>query len=293
MHTNPRGTRRSFLTAAMCATLASAAGLSSAAASARRPVFAIVPYLPARRLVSLYSPLLPIFEAALGQAVDIASAPGYPQHLERMRAGEYAIVADSLILARIAQREHGHVPIARTLAPLEPLLVVPVASAVIGQNDLGSIKGGAIAVTDRTAALAVIGLRYLRDRNLMPGRDFRVVVSGSHANSLHRLLAGEVAAAIVSRTTLTQVDAGLTAKVRVLTALPTGLAAVVYHVAPRLAAQASALSRALIDFAGQPAGQAFIAELGHQGLAPATAAEMQALDPLVVELYRQMREADS
>jgi len=284
MQADQRWTRRGFLAAALTA---SAAGLLPAVASARaRPVFAVVPYLPTRRLVELYAPLLPVFSARLGQPVDIASAPDYTEHLRRMRAGDYDIVADSLIFARIAQREHGHVPIARTLAPLEPLLVVPVASALTGPHD---IKGRALAVTDRTAALAVIGLRHLRDRNLVPERDFRLLVSNSHANSLHRLLAGEVAAAIVSRTALTQVAADLAAKVRVLAPLPTGLSAVVYHVAPRLAAQAPALSAALIDFAGQPAGQAFVAALGHQGLVPATAAEMQALDPLVVELYYQQR----
>lgn len=285
METHPRWMRREFLAAALGAC---AAGLLPIVASARaRPVFAIIPYLPARRLVELYAPLLPVFSARLGQSVDITSAPDYTEHLRRMRAGDYDIVADSLILARIAQREHGHVPIARTLAPLEPLLVVPVASAMIGLPD---IKGRAVVVTDRTAALSVIGLRHLRDRNLVPGGDFRIVVSGSHANSLHRLLAGEAAAAIVSRTALTQVAPDLTAKVRVLATLPTGLSAVVYHVAPRLAAQAPALSAALIDFAGQPAGQSFITTLGHQRLVPVTPVEMQALDPLVVELYRQMRD---
>lgn len=286
MHANPRWTRRGFLTAASVAAVA--AGLLPAAA-AGRPVFAIVPYLPARRLVGLYAPLLPVFEAALGQAVEIASAPNYSEHLGRMRAGAYDIVADSLLLARIAQREHGHVPIARTLAPLEPLLVVSAAHPMTGSD---AIRGGAVAVTDRTAALAVIGLRHLRDRNLVPGRDFRVVVTGSHANSLHRLLAGEVAAAIISVTTLKQVEAALATRVRVLEKLPVGLSAVVYHVAPRLAARAPTLSRALIDFAGQPAGRTFVAELGHQGLVPATDAEMKTLDPLVVELYRQMLEND-
>lgn len=284
VNANRRWTRRGFL----AATTLAAAGLLPAAASTRaRLVFAVVPYLPARRLVELYAPLLPVFSAKLGQPVDIASAPDYTEHLRRMRAGDYDIVADSLILSRIAQREHGHVPVGRTRAPLEPLLVVPAASPLAGMD---GIRGGTVAVTDRTAALAVIGLRHLRDRNLVPGRDFRIQVSTSHANSLHRLLAGEVVAAIVSHTTLKQVDASLTARVRVLAPLATGISAVVYHVAPRLAAQAPLLTAALTDFAGQPAGQAFVTALGHQGLVPVTAAEMQALDPLVVELYRQMHD---
>lgn len=255
-----------------------------------RQVFAVVPYLPARRLMSLYAPLTPAFEAALGQPVEIASAPDYPQHLQRLRTGEYDIVADSLFIARIAQREHGHIPIARTRTPLEPLLVTP-NNAHIGS--ISALKGATLIVTDRSAALAVIGLRHLRDRGLVPGQDFQVLVSGSHANSLHRMLAGEATAAIVSRTTLKQVDADLAARVRILDRLATGLAAVVYHVAPHLAPRAAELSRTLIDFAEKrPEGRAFIAALGHEGLLPVRDAEMKALDPLVAEFYRQTAARD-
>lgn len=279
--------RRRFLTSTLA--IAAAAWFPEVVRAAARPVFGIVPYLPARRLVGLYAPLLPLVEGVLGQSVELTSAPNYAEHLARMRAGSYDIVADSMILARIAQRELGHVPLARTLAPLEPVLAVRADS---GPTSLRGFKWGevSIAVTDRTAALTVIGLRLLRDENRIPGRDYRLVVTDSHANSLQRLIAGEVEAAILSRTTLAQVDAALAAKARVLMPLGRGLAAVIYHVAPRLADKAPALSRALLDFAAQPAGQSFIAALGHQGLVPVTEAEMKALDPLVTELYRQMRE---
>ncbi len=281
--------RRKFLGAA--GALGFALGLPSRGALGAgppgRPVFAVVPYLPARRLAELYASLVPVFSGVLGKEVDFASAPNYGEHLRRMRAGEYDIVADSMILARIAERELGHRPLARTVAPLEPLLAVSVRDGIARLADL---KGKVIAVTDRTAALSVIGLHHLRERGFVPGRDLRVIVTGSHANSLHRLLAGEAAAAIISRTTLKQVDAALAAQVRELQRLPTGLSAVIYHAAPRLATQAPALSRALLEFAKTPAGQVFLDALGHQGLRPVSAREMAALDPLVVELYRQQAE---
>jgi len=285
---NERGAwRRRFLTETLA--LAASAALPAPAQTRAQRVFGIVPYLPARRLVGLYAPLKPVFESVLGQEVELSSAPNYAEHLARLRAGRYDIVADALIHARLAQRELGHLPLARTLAPLEPLLVVRKDAPA---KTLQALKWGAIAlaVTDRSASLAVIGLRYLRDHGWTAGRDFRLVVTGTHANSLQRLLAGDVEAAIVSRTTLAQVDASLASRVRALAPLGRGLSAVVYHVAPRLASQATALARALLDFAATPDGQAFIAALGHQGLAPASPEEMQALDPLVVELYRQMRE---
>lgn len=279
--------RRHFLRAGLATALLFATQRGVIASSTRnRLAFAVIPYLPARRLVALYAPLIPVIEATLGKPVDIVSAPDYAQHLERMRSGAYDIVADSMLLARIAQREHGFLPIARTKTPLEPILVVPSDSHRIS---LATLKGKTIAVTDRHAALAVIGLRYLRDHGLVPERDFRIVVTHSHANSLHRLLLGETAAAIVSRTTLKQVDAGLAGQVRVLETLPVGLAAVIYHVAPHLAPFAATLAAQLIGFAASsPAGPAFIAALGHEGLLPVKEAEMKALDPLVVEYYRQI-----
>jgi len=52
------------------------------------------------------------------------------------------------------------------------------------------------------------------------------------------------------------------------------------------------LGRRLIEFAStDPAGQAFIESLGHQGLLP-VGRELQQVDPLVVEFYRQMNHAD-
>lgn len=286
MKTDFSATRRRLLAGA--ATIA-ATGSWSGIVRAATPhvVFGIVPYLPARRLVALYAPLLPVFEGVLGQKPEITSAPNYLEHLARMRAGAYDIVADSMIHARLAQRELGHVPIARTRTPLEPVLVVRADSGLTGLDGF-SWGALAIATTDRTASLAVIGLRYLRDLGRVAGRDFRLVVTGSHANSLQRLIAGEVEAAIVSRTTLAQVDAALAAMARVLMPLGHGLAAVIYHVAPRLADKAPALSRALLEFAGQSAGLEFIAALNHRGLVPVSEAEMQAIDPLVTELYRQM-----
>jgi ABC-type phosphate/phosphonate transport system substrate-binding protein len=170
---------------------------------------------------------------------------------------------------------------------------VLVTPAQGGLRNLEALDGQAVCVTDRIAALSILGLRYLRDRGLEPGQRLRVIVSGSHANSLHRMLAGDAAAAIVSRTTLKQVEPDLAQRVRVLQVLPTGLAAVVYHVSPRLAAQAPALSKALLEFANRtPEGRIFIDALGHQGLLPATPAELQSLDPMVVEFYRQLSVTD-
>ena len=281
---SPAVLRRRLVLGSACAALTAALGRTAQAAD--RLDFGVVPYLPARRLVAYYAPILPVISRSLGRQADFSIASSYPQHLARLRAHAFDVVADSLFIARIAQRELGHVPVARTRARLEPLLVVP---AEHGATHLATLAGQNICVTDRSAALSIIGLRYLRDHGLDPEAQVHIIVSGSHTNSLHRMLAGEAAAAIVSRTTLKQAEPELAHRVRVLEVLPAALSAVVYHVAPHLAAQGPALGRALIEFANHSAeGRSFIDALGHEGLLPVTPAELASLDPMVVEFYRQL-----
>ena len=245
--------------------------------------FGIVPYLPAQRLVALYAPLAAVVQSVLERRVDLSSARHYTAHVQRLREGAYDVVADSLFLARLAQRELGHIPLVRTQVPLEPLLVVARDGAV---HDVAQLRGRAIAATDRLAALTVLGTRGLRDAGLVVDRDYNLIISGSHANSLHRVIVGDAAAAIVSATTLKQVDPLLVQRVRVLMPLPKGLSAVVYHAAPRWRARAAALTQAMLAFAQTEQGQGFIRALGHGGLVPATEDELRTLDPFVVEYYR-------
>ncbi len=247
--------------------------------------FGIVPYLTARRLATLYEPVREFFEHELAQPVRLLSAPDYATHLDRLRAQEYDLVADSLPIARLAQRELGYIPLARTAVPLQPVLVVAAESPI---KKLADLRHKTIVVSDRIAALTIVGLRFLRDNGLQPNKDVAVRVAGSHANAIQRVLAGEAAAAIVSHTTLKQIEPALASRVKVMLELPQALSAVVYAASPKLAAKAKSLGQNLINFATQdPSGKTFIESLGHRGLLP-VGNEMAQVDALVVEFYRQL-----
>ncbi|MCK6390383.1 MAG: phosphate/phosphite/phosphonate ABC transporter substrate-binding protein [Azonexus sp.] len=251
--------------------------------------FGVVPYLTARRLATLYEPARACFERLVAHPVQISSAPDYAAHLERLRSHEYDLVADSLPLARLAQREHGYLPLARTRVPLQPILVVAADSPL---KTVDQLRGGAIAVSDRLAALTLIGLRFLRDNNLRPNSDVTIKVAGSHVNAIQRVMTGDVMAAVISRTTLKQIDPQLAGKVRLLRELPQALSAVVYAASPAFAAQFDALKQGLLSFAEtDPDGRAFIANLGHQGLLP-VGRELAEVDGLVAEFYRQLTYAE-
>jgi phosphonate transport system substrate-binding protein len=127
---------------------------------------------------------------------------------------------------------------------------------------------------------------------LQPGKDVTVRIAGNHVNAVQRMLAGEAAAAIVTRTSLKQMEPALAARVKIVLDLPKALSPVVFSVAPALADKAPALGRRLIEFVSvDPVGKAFIESLAFLGLAP-VGRELEQADPLVVEFYRQLGQAD-
>jgi len=269
----------------LAAALVASAALPLRAQSPATPLrFGVVPYLPARRLAVLFEPVRAFFERQLQTPVQFHLAPDYAAHLDMLRRHDYDLTADALIFSRIAQRQFGYLPLARTQAPLQPVLVTRRTGAQA--PGLNALRGQTVAVSDGLATLTVIGTLYLRDNGLRPGTEVRIRIAGSHANAMQLVLLGQAQAAVVSLTALRQADPAVVAQLQVIRELPAALSAVVYLLSPKLAHLAPTLAPALLNFANQhPAGRAFIEPLGHQGLLP-VGAELAQVDPLVVEFYR-------
>lgn len=278
------GPMRAFLKLFMSLLLALA---GSAHAAGERPLtLAVVPYLSARAIVQLYRPLQDHLERTLQRPVRLVSAPDYLTYLDKTAKREYDVVATSPAFGRLAQVETGYVPLLRAQNSLEVLLVTLKDSPV---QDVASLRGQTIATTDALATLTLAGQRALKERGLVPGRDVTVRATNSHANSLAAVQRGDAMAAISSSTTLRQIPAAAAEQLRVITVLST-TTPLMYMASPVLApAEVEALRRTMMEFANAtPAGQKFVAELGHGGLAPLSARDMASLDPLVTDLKAQL-----
>lgn len=260
---------------------------SGAHAAGERPLtLAVVPYLSARAIVQLYRPLQEHLERALQRPVRLVSAPDYLTYLDKTAKREYDVVATSPAFGRLAQVETGYVPLLRAQNSLEVLLVTLKDSPV---QDVAGLRGQTIATTDALATLTLAGQRALKERGLVPGRDVTVRATNSHANSLAAMQRGDAMAAISSSTTLRQIPPAAAEQLRVLAVLST-TTPLMYMASPALApSEVEALRRTMMEFANAtPAGQKFVAELGHGGLAPLTARDMASLDPLVADLKTQL-----
>lgn len=244
-------------------------------------VLGVVPYLSARKLAELYEPMRVQLQRSLGAPVGLESAPDYQSYLERTREGRYDIIATSPYFGRLAQLEHGYVPLARPLTNLEPLLV----TRMDGPKELEALRGKVISTSDKLANLTLSAHRYLAQNGLEPGRDVTIRPAGSHANSVQALLNGESDAAIISVTAMRQLHPVTTARVRIMKRLPQ-TTPLLYLAHKRLGqARISHLRAQLLQFANQTEeGKQFSKELGHDGLKDIAPADMKALDPYVQDL---------
>jgi phosphonate transport system substrate-binding protein len=247
-------------------------------------VLGIVPYLSARRLVQLYDPVRKHLTDALQRTVLIESAADYEVFQRRTAAGQYDFTADSPYLARLAQLDHGFVPLARPLTMLEPLIVTRVD---VGIRSVAELRGRTISSTDRLATLTLAGMRYLVSQGLKPGVDVSVRTTSSHANSIATLMDGQSAAAIISVSALKQIGNHIEQHLRILAHMePT--TPLLYMAHPRLGpALTTQLRNTMMQFANGPGpGAQFVEALGHKGLQAVTTKDMLALDGGVLEVRR-------
>lgn len=246
--------------------------------------FGMVPYMPIQQMVRLYEPLTRGFEQALQRPCRLASATDFDQFLERARKGDFDIVGASPHVLRILQKEEGFEPLARSTAPLEPLVMVPKGSTV---TDVAALRGQRVLVADLLAVHVLIALRAVRDLGVNPAKDLNLVVAGNQRNAITRMLKGEASAAVASASTLATLPPELAQSVTILLRAPKGLTPMGFLAHPRLKGQAAQLRETILQTAQTPQGRELLKAAQQDSYVALSAADLTSQDGVVTEFYRQ------
>ena len=262
----------------------SAQAQTGSGAGATALQFGMVPYMPIQQMVRLYEPLTRGFEQALQRPCRLASATDFDQFLERARKGDFDIVGASPHVLRILQKEEGFEPLARSTAPLEPLVMVPKGSTV---TDVAALRGQRVLVADLLAVHVLIALRAVRDLGVNPAKDLNLVVAGNQRNAITRMLKGEASAAVASASTLATLPPELAQSVTILLRAPKGLTPMGFLAHSRLKAQAAQLREAILQTAQTPQGRELLKAAQQDSYVALSAADLTSQDGVVTEFYRQ------
>lgn len=266
-------TRRDLLTALLAGFLLRRLGQQPAHAQDTLRV-GVLPVMSARASLEAFQPLLDYLSRVRRQRPELLTTPNFQGLYRRIREGLFDVALVPPHVARLAQADLGWQPLARCTPDHRSLLLVPEQG---GPTEPEGLRGGVIAVLDRSALVVLIALEALRQRGLQEGRDFSLLETRSYESSRLAVAQGR-AQAFVSRS---QGFFNEAQRDRFRTLLDAGpLPGYVFIAAPRLSPVARYhLGQDLLSFAATPEAAPLLARLGYQSLTAAGEESMQLLDP--------------
>lgn len=252
-----------------------AAGLVHAQPSGSLTI-GVLPNVSARILFASYQPLREHFERALGQKVEITTAPDFRAFSERTFKGEYDMVVIAPNLGRVAQLDAGW----ELLAVYEPRIPALAVAAIENTDNAPSqIRGKALAMANPQSLVALVALEWLRSQGLQAGVDFRTVLTANDDSLGTVLRSGEAPLAIMSRGELRAKPPEMQARLRVVHEIAQ-VPGFFVMANPRLeAAQRRRLKSLVLGFPATDDGKRFLGLAGFTGIREAAEADLRFLDP--------------
>lgn len=248
----------------------------------------IVPYMSTGMLLRTHAALAQSLESSLQRPVNLRTAPDYKSFFQRLRAGDYDIAITPPHYGWLAIRDHGFQPL---LVHRDPIRGILVSAADQPVKNIADLRGASIAVTDRSALMAILGAQTLADEGLVENRDYQFVSAVSHSSAIHNAITGKTRAALVNAISLVLSPPEIRQRTQVwrdLAVFPGQF----YIAHARLGEDYKAVIAALQAFERSPAGQEFFTSTAQGGFRALTADDRKTLERALPETRRQLREAD-
>lgn len=281
------------LTLFFCAlTLAIGLTLPQRAMAAEEPertalTIGIVPYMSTGMLLRTHTGLARSLEQSLQRPVTLRTAPDYQIFFQRLRAGDYDIAITPPHYGWLAIRDHGFQPLLVHRDPIRGILVSAASQPI---SKIADLRGTSIAVTDRSALMAILGALTLAEEGLVENRDYQFIKAVSHSSAIHNAITGKTRAALVNSTSLTLAPADIRERTLIwgeLAVFPGQF----YIAHPRLGERdTKAVLAALLAFETEAAGQAFFTNSGLGGFRPINAEDRKTLERALPETRRLLHD---
>jgi diguanylate cyclase (GGDEF)-like protein len=165
-------------------------------AQAQAPLeMGLLPNISARTLLSQYQPMREYLAHVLQRPVHLSTAPDWTVFHSRVAAIEYDLVATAPHMARLAQLDHGWMPLLQMLPDIKAMLVFAGARPMTAITDL---RGKTLVLSNPLSLVALRGLRWLADNGLQRDKDFKTISTPTDDSVGNLLGRGDALAAVVS-----------------------------------------------------------------------------------------------
>jgi phosphonate transport system substrate-binding protein len=266
--------------------LAAVSGVAGGAATAQERTLelGVLPNVSARLLLAQYQPMREFLARRLGCAVQVSTAPNWTSFFQRTAAHEYDLVVTAANMARVGELDSGLVPLMAYQPAIKGLIVMDKSRPLATISEL---RGKTLALSNPQSLVTLRGMQWLAEQGLKRDVDFRTASTPTDDSVGNLVVRGECFAAMLSGGEFRAVPEEVRNRLAVFVNFA-DVPGFVLAATPRLdAATVAQLRRALAEFAGgADEGRAFFAATGFSGMAPTSAASMDALDVFTADTRR-------
>jgi phosphonate transport system substrate-binding protein len=239
-------------------------------------VIGAVPNMSARVVIAQYQPVRDYFQRTLKQSVEIVTSTDFPSFSRETLKGSYSLVFTPANLGRVAQVDGGW----SVLACLEPgIPAVLVGMADNPNSNPSQLSGKSLATTNPSSLVVQAGLRWLKERKLEVGRDYKLSMVSNDDSLFAVLRSGEAPFAMMSKGEFLAKPEPMRQSTRIVSEMATVSGFWIMTNPKMPVAQRQRIKELLLAFPDSEEGKLFFASPGRSGLSAVTDAEMKELDP--------------
>jgi len=242
----------------------------------------IAPHTSARVIIEQYQPVRRAMEAAIGQPVEIITAPDFTAFAKRALEQDYDIVVTTGHQAQLLKSDAGYRPLLTYTADFRAVVVTAAGS---GRDTAESLRGATVLGLNPSSLVTLWGQHWLTNK-AVPDVQIRYV---SAADSVAQLvLSGEAAAGFMSLANRHKLPPEVQAKLTTIAESP-AMAGRVYLLNARKAALFDKIHDALLAFGVTTEGKAYFDTNALDGYREISDAELAAMEPLADEVRRVLK----
>ncbi len=241
----------------------------------------VAPHTSARVILEQYQPLRLYLEKALGQPVEIVTAPDFTEYARRAMNQDYDLAITTGHQARMLSADARYIPLLTYKADFKAIAVVAGSNPAQAARDL---KGGTVLGLSPTSLVSLWGMHWLKDAGV--NANLRYV---SAADSVAQLiLSGEAVAGFMSTANFDKLAPDVQARLRVL-AESEPMAGRVYLLNQREAARHKAVDKALWAFAATPEAKRYFESTRLEGYRKLRPRELEKMERYADEVRQALR----
>ncbi|WP_448204715.1 phosphate/phosphite/phosphonate ABC transporter substrate-binding protein [Azospirillum sp. sgz302134] len=272
----------SLIGALLGATVPTAAQTATGASAGTTPFrIGIAPHTSARVIIEQYQPVRHAVEKALGQPVEIVTAPDFTAFARRAIDQEYDMAVTTGHQAQLLRKDAGYRPLLTYKADFKSVVV---AANTAPYTDAASLRGTTVLGLNPSSLVTLWGQHWLKDNKVET--QIRYVSAADSVAQL--LLSGDGSAGFMSLANLQKLAPDVQARLKII-AESRPMAGRVYLVNARETGRWKTIHDALLAFGETADGRAYFDANTLGGYREVSDEELASMDPLADEVRQVLK----